>query len=154
MERHQMKKLLVTAAVALLCQFGGMDDAAADRGYNRGHHGGHGHYRGYRGWRGPRASFGLHFGAPLFWGPDPFYRPYWGGGYPGYYYPPRTVIIERDPPVYVQRTPAAPPATQVAQVWYYCPNPAGYYPHVANCSQQWVPVDPRSVPPAAGMPPG
>lgn len=140
-----MKIRILSALVLLL--IGAAHEAAASGG--RRHHGHHG------GWGGPRTSFGLYFGAPLFWGPDPFYRPYYRRPYyPDYYYAPRTVIIEREPPVYIQRAPAAPSAPQVAQTWYYCPNPAGYYPYVSNCSQQWVPVDPRSVPPAPATPPG
>jgi hypothetical protein len=29
------------------------------------------------------------------------------------------------------------------------PSPAGYYPYVPQCQQQWVPVDPASLPPAS-----
>jgi len=95
--------------------------------------------------RFPRASFGFQFGGPFyspvhspFYDPWPYYRPL-----PPAYYEPRTVIIERDPPVYIQREPAPTQAT----LWYYCPSPAGYYPHVPTCPQQWVPVDPATLPP-------
>lgn len=96
-----------------------------------------------------RSHFDFYFGGPFydpFWGPGPFIRPY------PYFYEPRTVIIEREPPVYIQRQPAAPvapaaPAQPAQATWYYCPQPAGYYPYVQNCSQQWVSVDPRSVAP-------
>ena len=37
------------------------------------------------------------------------------------------------------------------QVWYYCPEPAGYYPYVQNCTQAWVSVDPRTVAPPPGQ---
>jgi len=30
-----------------------------------------------------------------------------------------------------------PPGSQPAQVFYYCDNPAGYYPQVPNCSTPW-----------------
>ena len=84
--------------------------------------------------------------------------PWWGPGYAPYpyWYEPRTVIIEREPPVYIQRAPdpvpapapAAPAQTAAAsQTWYYCTDPAGYYPYVENCSQPWVSVDPRTVAP-------
>lgn len=97
-------------------------------------------------------SFGLYLGGPVyadpFWGPRPYYYSPW-------YYdpPPRTVIIEREPTVYIQRDEPPPaPAPQAAapaapQLWYYCPKPAGYYPYVPQCDQQWVPVDPRNLPP-------
>ncbi len=113
------------------------------------------HHGGYYADRGrSRASFGLYLGGPVyadpFWGPRPYYYSPW------YYEPtPRTVIIEREPTVYIQRDapqPAPAPAPQAAapaapQLWYYCPKPAGYYPYVPQCDQQWVPVDPRNLPP-------
>jgi hypothetical protein len=117
-----VRKHLIVAS--LLLMVGSVSQAHASGHW--GHHGG--------------AHFGLSFGDPFFWGPS-YYQPYYA---PNYYSPP-TVIIEREPPVYVQRAPAPP--TQVAQLWYYCPSPAGYYPHVPNCTQPWVPVDPSSVPP-------
>lgn len=131
-----MRKSLV--AVLALC-LGGLlplqPALAGGGGHGRGH--GHGHWHG-----GPRASFGLYFGGPAY-GPwyDPWYRPF-----PPAYYEPRTVIIEREPPVYIQREPA-PQAQAADPIWYYCPNPSGYYPHVPRCNQQWVPVDPSTVPP-------
>jgi hypothetical protein len=53
--------------------------------------------------------------------------------YPNPYVPP-TVIV----------TPAAPAAPP--QYWYYCPNPAGYYPYIAVCPVPW---DPIAVPPGS-----
>lgn len=43
----------------------------------------------------------------------------------------------------VAAMPPAPPTT----VWYYCRNPAGYFPYVQNCNQAWVPVTPQALPP-------
>lgn len=83
-------------------------------------------------------EFGLYLGDPFFWGPRPW---------PYYYDVPRTVIIEREPSVYIQQAPAAPaPVQPQTPLWYWCSNPAGYYPHVPQCQQQWVPVDPRTLP--------
>ena len=31
-------------------------------------------------------------------------------------------------------------ASDTSQYWYYCQNPAGYYPYVAQCSTNWQPV--------------
>ncbi len=107
-------------------------------------YGGHWGHHGYR--HHHNSHFGFYFGSPFFWGPRLYDRPY----FDDYYYAPRTVIIEREPPVYIQR-PVAP--IQTAQLWYYCPNPAGYYPYVPTCTQPWVPVDPRSLPPAPTSPP-
>lgn len=56
------------------------------------------------------------------------------------------VVVAPGAPVVVQ--PAAPPPPQAApqpQIWYYCDNPAGYYPYVTNCSTPFrpVPAQPR-----------
>ncbi len=99
---------------------------------------------------GRRYSSHLDFyiGTPRPWWPSPYYR------YHPYYYEPRTIIIEREPPVYIQRQPSQvtqpvrPPPPVPAQVWYYCTDPADYYPYVQNCNQAWVRVDPRTVAPA------
>jgi hypothetical protein len=49
------------------------------------------------------------------------------------WYPPAVAY-----PVYVD--PGYPPPAPV--YWYYCQNPAGYYPYVAECPGGWVPVVP------------
>ena len=109
-------------------------------------------HRGHHGYRS-RTSVGIYLGGPIY--ADPFWGPPRWGYYSPWYYdsPPRTVIIEREPTVYIQQ-PAPAPAPQAQapaapQLWYYCPSPAGYYPHVPQCQQQWVPVDPASLPPAS-----
>jgi hypothetical protein len=45
---------------------------------------------------------------------------------------------------------AAQPSPEPALVsyWYYCTDPAGYYPYVQNCTKPWIPVAPQSVPSA------
>lgn len=87
-----------------------------------GGHGGHGgHFRG---------SFGVFIGAPL-WG--------WYAPPPAYYYPP-VVEVPVAPPVYIERAPAA-------AYWYYCDNPAGYYPYVRQCPGGWQRVAPQAPPP-------
>jgi hypothetical protein len=30
--------------------------------------------------------------------------------------------------------------------WYYCTEPAGYYPYVQNCWRNWMQVVPQNVP--------
>lgn len=124
-----MKRIV---AAALACGLTGLLLAQPASAHGR-WHGGHG---------GHRTQFGFYFGGPLY---DPWYRPF----PPPVYYEPRTVIIEREPPVYIQREPAPvqPQAQAAAPTWYYCTNPAGYYPHVPRCNQQWVPVDPSTLPP-------
>ena len=113
-----MHRSVISALSAVLLVVAGSAQAS---GGHYGHHGwGHG-------W-GHGSHFSLHLGAP--------------------YYVPQTVIIERDPPVYIQRQPAvaAAPAGGTV-VWYYCPDPAGYYPYVQQCVQSWVSVDPATIAP-------
>ena len=138
-----MKRVLISLMSIMVLVCSGVTNVEAGgrghggHGHGHGHGGHHGHHGGH--WGHGHANFGFYFGDPFFWGGPRYYRPY----APYYYDPPTTVIVERQPPVYVQRQPAQ----AAAQVWYYCPNPAGYYPQVPNCSQQWVTVDPSSVPP-------
>lgn len=71
--------------------------------------------------------------------------------------PPQTVIVEQPVAAPQVMPPAAPiqPAPQVVtaapappmappgypkEAWYYCSNPAGYFPNVSNCPQGWIPV--------------
>lgn len=150
-----MSRCLMIAAAALLLVLGGETVEAGDRhGYHRGHHHGrhfsHRHFgprhfghrnfghrthfghRGHLGFgrHGGRSHFdlGFYFGGPLYAPAYPAYRA------PRVYVAPPVYV---EPPVYVQRP---------AQLWYYCANPAGYYPYVQNCSQPWIPVDPAMVP--------
>lgn len=104
-------------------------------------------------WRGGRWYHGYHDGRNAWW--------WFAGGvwyaysvpvypYPDPYQPPVVIVQTPQPPVYVEQTPppvqAAPPtqSSPQAQFWYYCSNPAGYYPYVPNCSVDWqkVPATP------------
>jgi hypothetical protein len=111
----------------------------------RGNHyyGGHRHGGYYGGWYG-----GAYWGWPWYaaW---PAYG--WGLGYPyygsyGYYGPYASYpAYEPAPTVYVEAAPAAGamsavPAPKV--LWYYCNEPAGYYPYVQECNSPWVKVNP------------
>jgi hypothetical protein len=68
----------------------------------------------------------------------------------GWYFYPMPIYPYPDP--YVPPAVAVQPAPPVAraQIWYYCDNPAGYYPYVAACSSAWkaVPAVPPALPPA------
>ncbi|MEN9728833.1 MAG: hypothetical protein RL434_3199 [Pseudomonadota bacterium] len=130
-----MRRALFVAAV---CGLASLCFVAAAQA--RGHLGWYGGYHSY-GHHRHGTSLGLYFNDPFFWG-GPRYGPY----DPWYYDRPRTVIIERTPPVYIQRD-APGVGTPAGGLWYYCPSPAGYYPHVPRCNQQWVPVDPATLPP-------
>lgn len=78
---------------------------------------------------------GVYVGPPVYgW----YYPP------PYYYYPaPPVVVREAPPPVYIEREDDGDDATAY---WYYCRDPAGYYPTVRQCPAGWERVRPR--PPA------
>ena len=65
-------------------------------------------------------------GGPLSFYPEPIYP------YPDFYY-------DMPPPLYE--------APQVPGYWYYCDNPPGYYPYVAECRRPWNTVAPGDAPP-------
>jgi hypothetical protein len=99
--------------------------------YERGWHGG--------GWHGGGWGLGLGLGlgvdAALGW--PGYYYPYGAYPYYPYYAPvaPAVTVLEAPPTVVA----TAPPAQQY---WYYCANPAGYYPYVATCPTPWQAVSP------------
>jgi hypothetical protein len=81
-------------------------------------------------WIGP----GWGGGGPWWWGPP--YYPY----YP--YYPEPPVVIQQQPPAYVEPTPQ--PEGQY--YWYFCQDPQGYYPYVKKCPSGWLKVIPQTPP--------
>jgi hypothetical protein len=126
--------------------------------WNGGWHGGGGWrggygYRGYYGWRGGYwgPGFGVYWGGPLWWGAWPYasyaYGYPYGYGYGGY--PAYNMVV--DSPTYISEEPASG-SFQSAQpapannFWYYCADPAGYYPYVKNCNQTWMQVVPQNNP--------
>lgn len=143
-----------------------------DRGYSRGYYGhSHNHYSGKRnvflgiGLAGaydyyPASNVGVYggfsYGRPYSYYRQPYYQPY-NYGYPSsrFYWPayppvvyPPIVVVPPDPPVYIQQQPARsvpPPESAVTNYWYYCENPAGYYPQVERCPGGWIKVPPRPV---------
>ena len=56
-------------------------------------------------------------------------------------------VVVEEPPVYVERPPAAPPAPPAPAAstayWYYCSSAKGYYPTVPSCPEEWVKVPER-----------
>lgn len=124
-------------------------------GYRHGGGHGHGHWHGGSGggWYG--TNVGLYFGSPWYWG-----WPAYGWGYPytwgypyavGYGYPygypyaggygyPYGAFSDASI-TYVERQPAAPAS---GGSWYYCQDPAGYFPYVSTCNQPWMTVQPFS----------
>jgi hypothetical protein len=125
---------------------------AEERGHRSEHGRGGEHARGFEGgwhgeisrfhehdlqrWSGGRWRHGKHDGRLGWW---------WIVGGAWYFYP---------IPVYPYPDPYQPPLAPLPtppQYWYYCANPAGYYPYVAQCLVNWQRV-PATVAPAP-MPP-
>jgi len=117
------------------------------QGYRPGYYRGSG---GDHGWYGP--SVGIYLGAPWYWGlggmssyPDYANAGGYGTGYVEY-----PVV---DVGAYQSYAPLAAPPTYVAQApassnyWYYCADPAGYYPQIQQCNNAWMPIAPQNVPP-------
>ena len=127
---------IIVMLVALLVASAGPSFAWGGRGlggFHGGFHGGFrggfhgGFHRGFHRFGGPRVAIGVGIG--------PWWGPYWGPygysyGYP-YAYPP---VVAPDPQLSIA---PAPPTS-----WYYCDNPAGYYPYVQQCPGGWRPVAP------------
>lgn len=92
---------------------------------------------------GARTVVSVGIGGPVWYGPQPYPYPYGPYGPPPvYYYPPPPVYVA--PPATIV-VPAPAPAVQgpaPAATWYYCDDPKGYYPYVANCNGAWRPVQP------------
>jgi len=109
---------------------------AQERGHWRGGDGHRFHERDFGYWRGGNWWRGWHEGRDGWW---------WiaGGGW--YWYP---------APVYPYPDPYRPPLVAVVpgEVWYYCQNPAGYYPSVPACSLPWQAVPASPQPPPQAMP--
>jgi hypothetical protein len=82
-------------------------------------------------WRGGRWFHGAHGGRGGWW---------WIVGGQWYFYP-APVYPYPDP--YLPPTVALAPAPAPSPSWYYCDNPRGYYPYVAQCSTPWRPVAPQ-----------
>jgi len=98
----------------------------------------------------PRYGYGYGWGSGLGYGVGVALAtaPYWGWGWPPAYYVapswvPTTPLVEQV--VVEERAPAAPQsAPQQPGYWYYCTEPAGYYPYVSTCSRPWIAVNPTS----------
>jgi hypothetical protein len=139
--------LYVMAAVMISIAVTSGTSAADERDHRRGaergrHEGWHGEIHRFNEhdlgrWSAGRWYRGHHAGRLGWW---------WIVGGVWYYYP---------APVYPYPNPYQPPmmvaspAPPTAQFWYYCANPPGYYPYVAQCAGNWQRV-PASPPP--GMP--
>ena len=104
--------------------------------------------------------FGSGWGSPYgysYYG-YPYGYPYYGYPYYGYPYPYRYYPYDdyadgypqayAQPRVYVER----PSRAQGSDYWYYCNDPAGYYPYVKSCPSGWKAVLPQDVPSPSNAP--
>jgi hypothetical protein len=110
----------------------------------------------YPGWRGGYwgPNVGVYYGgAPGYWGAWPYA---WNAGYAWpYAVAPLVVNTAPAPQVFLQQEPLVTtpaPAPAEPSYWYYCTQPAGYFPYVQDCSHAWMKVVPQ-VPGAVTTPP-
>ncbi len=141
----KVMRLVLVALIAMsaMARPAAADERAHRRGFERERHEAwrgdihrfHEHDLGL--WRGGHWYKGRHLGRRGWW---------WIVGGVWYFYP-APVYPYPDPylpPVVV--APPAPAPAPAQQYWYYCSNPAGYYPYVARCATAWQPV-PANPPP-------
>lgn len=111
------------------------------------------------GWIAPaqardRVHWSIGIGVPVYgYGWD---DGWYGGWQPGWYGPAWTYappIVMQAPPqrIEVQNLPLGPAPPSY---WYYCSNPAGYYPQIATCPGGWAQVlaQPAPAAPSANPP--
>jgi hypothetical protein len=135
-------KHAVAAILLLPCLVGA--GLADERGHDRGRHVAprpawhgeiarfHEHDSGV--WRGGRWHRGRHDGRLGWW---------WIVAGSWYFYPTR---LDTYPDPYQPPVVLVPQAPSPTRYWYYCTNPAGYYPYIAQCAVDWKRV-PATVPP-------
>lgn len=98
----------------------------------------------YHGWYNGLWAWWWIAGGVWFYYPVPIYP------YPNPYVPGTVTVINNQVP------PETPPAqAPVAQYWYHCKAPEGYYPYVSECPGGWtkVPATPVASRPANAPPP-
>jgi hypothetical protein len=66
---------------------------------------------------------------------------YVGPAFAPYYYP-NDSYYPPSQPAYVEQDPPADLEQQVGGYWYYCADPAAYYPYVLTCPTMWLLVAP------------
>lgn len=62
---------------------------------------------------------------------------------PPVYSSPPAVAYRVEPAAYSPPPPVSVYANPTNQWWYYCTQPAGYYPYVQQCPAGWIRVSPR-----------
>jgi hypothetical protein len=147
--RRTSGTVLGAAAAALLFAASIIQPAVANgahgSGGGRGFHGGGFHRFGqFHGGFGIGAIY-----APYWWGygyPYPYYGYF--GNYPDhkdYGYDPGSSYYGNYPSYdpgssYYGNHPGYGSQPSARQTWYYCSDPAGYYPYVTQCKTGWLPV--------------
>ena len=120
------------------------------------HYGGHRHSIGHRHhsrvggavFIAPLPLYGAPY-SPWYYG-DPYWR-YHGDPYWGYRHAPSVIAVPVEPPVYIERSDpvdgsgdsvySTTPSRNAPDVFYWCFQPRGYYPDVAECPGGWLPVE-------------
>lgn len=97
----------------------------------------------YPGWRaGYWGGYAAGYWGPGYWGPRVVVTPGvvapWPYALGGVY-----ALPYAPAPVVVGAVPAPAPVAPEPSYWYYCTQPAGYYPYVQQCSQPWMKVVPQ-----------
>ncbi|HEX6945250.1 MAG TPA: hypothetical protein VF196_03585, partial [Casimicrobiaceae bacterium] len=97
-------------------------------------------------------SVGFYWGAP-YWGWGATWGwPYYGYAYPyAYAYPYTVPSTAWSLPEYVEQ-PNVLAAPAPADAWFYCTDPAGYYPYVTACNRPWMSVAPSDMQGGAARP--
>jgi hypothetical protein len=141
--------LSLTLATALLgasaiCPAQAFQHHERSMAHGRDFAGAHGINGAHGGWSRPHwyGYGGIYVGG---W---PWYAP-WYYGYAWPVYPYADVAVPA-PTQYVEmgQAPAGAPANAAPAAWYYCANPAGYYPYVKDCPGGWRQVEPQAPQPA------
>ena len=132
---HAAAALLFTAAIIQPKVANAAHDVGGFHGGGGGFHGG-GFHHPFRHFRGGFGFGGIY--APFWWGyGDPYYNYGYYGNYPDYRsygYDPGSSYYGNYPNYGYGSQPNA------RQTWYYCSDPAGYYPYVTKCNTGWQPV--------------
>ena len=150
--RQTIGRALGSAAAVLFFAAAIIHPKVADAAHDgRGFHGNGGGFHGggsHHGFRHFRGGFGGIY-APYWWGygyPYPYY---------GYHddYPDRRYYGYDPSSSYYGNSPSYDPGSSYygnhsgygsqprsRQTWYYCSDPAGYYPYVTQCKTAWLPV--------------
>ena len=149
--------LALFAAVALLLGGVGAASAQMHGGGNGGWHGGGGgwhggHFNNGRFFHGGRfnsfhTNFRVFIGGPAFWWGAPYYA--YSYNYPYSYYDgsyASPVYGDPGPTSYIQQYGETWVQSSAGEYWYYCTDPAGYYPQVRNCARGWLKVVPDGSP--------